>query len=74
MVQSPLVVISRVNLDLGFLVLVLVFRHMVPMKRELAGRQRQAVGSDQRQGGDGGGVNDRKSKRPCLSHPGDSKP
>lgn len=49
MVQSPLVIISGVNLDLGILVLVLAFGQMVSIKRVLAGRQRQAAESgDQR--------------------------
>lgn len=50
MVQSPLVIISGVNLDLGILVLVLAFGQMVSIKRVLAGRQRQAAesGGDQR--------------------------
>lgn len=45
MVQPPLVTTSSVNLDLGILVSVLVFRHMGSMQRELAGGQRQEVGS-----------------------------
>lgn len=58
MVQPLSVTISRVNLDLGILVSVLVFRHMGSMQRELAGGQRQEVGSGRGQrdggGGDGG--------------------
>ena len=50
MVQSPLVTISSVHLDLGILVSGLVFRPMGSMEQELAGGQRQAVrsGRDQR--------------------------
>lgn len=59
MMQSFLVVISSVHFDLNIWILVLIFSHMVSMKKELAGRQKKAVGSgrDQRWGGDVSGVN-----------------
>lgn len=45
MMQLLLVIISCAHLGLGIWILVLVFRCMVSMKRELAGSQKEAVGS-----------------------------